>query len=143
MDATIAKMWIDALRSGEYKQGKYVLRNVTKDTWCCLGVLCDLYQKNCEEGFVLPTETTILRNDEETLIDEENDGAEVLNYDTNYNELPYEVANWAGMDTGRIGWRQGRIPDMGTYILLSELNDTRGLNFNQIAETIELNVEKM
>jgi len=142
MNTNIAKMWIDALRSGEYKQGKFVLHNVTKDTWCCLGVLCDLYQKNCEEGFVLPTGITILLNGDGTIA-EENDGVKVLNYDTMYKELPYEVANWAGMDTNRVGWRQGRIPNEETYSSLAIMNDARGFDFNQIAETIELNVEKM
>jgi hypothetical protein len=33
--------WTNALRSGNYKQGKNYLRNAT-DEFCCLGVLCDL-----------------------------------------------------------------------------------------------------
>lgn len=32
--------WIEALRSGRYAQGKNYLR--VKDTYCCLGVLCDI-----------------------------------------------------------------------------------------------------
>lgn len=32
--------WIEALRSGKYKQGRGALRN--GDTFCCLGVLCDI-----------------------------------------------------------------------------------------------------
>ena len=38
------KKWIAALRSGEYKQGRKVLRN-SNDEFCCLGVLCDLVVK--------------------------------------------------------------------------------------------------
>jgi hypothetical protein len=34
--------WIDALRSGQYKQGKYALFNIGDTTYCCLGVICDL-----------------------------------------------------------------------------------------------------
>lgn len=34
--------WIAALRSGKYKQGRAALRNAD-DTYCCMGVLCDLY----------------------------------------------------------------------------------------------------
>jgi len=37
---TIIKEWIEALRSGEYQQGKHSLK-VNDDTYCCLGVLCD------------------------------------------------------------------------------------------------------
>lgn len=32
--------WVEALRSGEYKQGKYLLKK--GDKFCCLGVACDL-----------------------------------------------------------------------------------------------------
>lgn len=34
--------WIEALESGEYKQGTQLLRNLN-DEYCCLGVACDLY----------------------------------------------------------------------------------------------------
>ncbi len=34
--------WIDALRSGKYKQGQYRLYNEDQDTYCCLGVLCKI-----------------------------------------------------------------------------------------------------
>ena len=36
----LAKKWIDALRSGKYKQGRGQL--VKGDRYCCLGVLCDV-----------------------------------------------------------------------------------------------------
>lgn len=36
------KAWIDALRSGEYKQGKGVLYNKKDNTYCCLGVLYEV-----------------------------------------------------------------------------------------------------
>ena len=42
MDAAIKEKWVKALRSGEYKQGRCSLRDVT-DCHCCLGVLCDLH----------------------------------------------------------------------------------------------------
>lgn len=35
--------WIDALRSGKYKQGRGTLKD--GDSFCCLGVLCDVYAK--------------------------------------------------------------------------------------------------
>jgi hypothetical protein len=41
MKAELKQKWIAALRSGEYKQGKGVLRT-TEDRFCCLGVLCNL-----------------------------------------------------------------------------------------------------
>lgn len=49
MDSLILKpeikaSWLEALRSGEYQQGKSCLRT-DDDKFCCLGVLCDLYDK--------------------------------------------------------------------------------------------------
>lgn len=38
-----AKEWVAALRSGEYKQGREYLQK--GDEYCCLGVVCDLFQK--------------------------------------------------------------------------------------------------
>ncbi len=43
MDADLKKRWIEALESGDYKQGKGALRS-HRDEYCCLGVLCDLVQ---------------------------------------------------------------------------------------------------
>lgn len=41
----VRQLWVKALRSGEYKQGRTRLR--TKDgKYCCLGVLTDLAVKN-------------------------------------------------------------------------------------------------
>jgi len=42
MDATIKRKWVEALRSGEYKQGQGALRDARDNTWCCLGVLCEV-----------------------------------------------------------------------------------------------------
>lgn len=36
-----AMNWVNALRSGKYKQGHYFLKN--NDRYCCLGVLNELY----------------------------------------------------------------------------------------------------
>lgn len=36
----LRKKWVEALRSGEYKQGRICLCN--NNRYCCLGVLCDV-----------------------------------------------------------------------------------------------------
>ena len=41
MNQDVKQQWIEALRGGEYKQGRGVLRS-KEDEYCCLGVLCDL-----------------------------------------------------------------------------------------------------
>lgn len=35
-------MWLEALESGRYKQGRRSLRGRAFNEWCCLGVACDL-----------------------------------------------------------------------------------------------------
>lgn len=51
-DETVMKMppdvkakWLEALRSGRYKQGQGELRTVD-NCFCCLGVLCDVLDPN-------------------------------------------------------------------------------------------------
>lgn len=41
MNLTIKNKWLEALRSGNYKQGQKVLRS-QDNKFCCLGVLCDI-----------------------------------------------------------------------------------------------------
>lgn len=77
----IKKLWVDALRSGEYEQGKNVLRNIEKNTFCCLGVLCDIAIK---QGLPIKTDTI---NDYS--------GDRVLKYNSNYENLPESVMDWA------------------------------------------------
>ena len=49
----IKKLWIDALRSGEYKQQAGSLRQVyyNKPCFCALGVLCEVALKHGIKGF--------------------------------------------------------------------------------------------
>lgn len=35
------RVWLEALRSGQYKQGRYFLR--TGNSYCCLGVACEVF----------------------------------------------------------------------------------------------------
>jgi len=45
MDKELRDKWVEALRSGKYKQGKAKLAEKNTDgsfSYCCLGVLCDV-----------------------------------------------------------------------------------------------------
>lgn len=42
MNKEIKKQWVEALRSGRYRQTQNTLR--VNDGFCCLGVLCDLVE---------------------------------------------------------------------------------------------------
>lgn len=52
LKANVKRAWLKALRSGDYKQGKEVLRykrhlqpSDSEYRYCCLGILCDLAAK--------------------------------------------------------------------------------------------------
>ena len=49
MNIPVVKKWIEALESGEYKQGQQSLKNSSLE-YCCLGVLTDIYIKECNKG---------------------------------------------------------------------------------------------
>lgn len=48
MDQTLKAEFVSALRSGKYEQGQRALRR--ENTFCCLGVLCDLMGAEWEDG---------------------------------------------------------------------------------------------
>ena len=45
MNPEVKQLWLDALRSGKYEQGKLMLRP-TDNSYCCLGVLCEIAQES-------------------------------------------------------------------------------------------------
>ena len=73
----IVKQWIEALESGEYKFGQDRLK-LSDNTFCCLGVLCDLYAKS--------------HPDEESWIDVPYDG---IHFQEMKFSMPIKVINWA------------------------------------------------
>ena len=52
MKEEIKDKWVEALRSGKYKQCKGRLQK--KDGYCCLGVLCDISGIPFDVGYTLP-----------------------------------------------------------------------------------------
>ncbi len=50
MNAEVKKKWVAALKSREYTQAQKRLREPDTSSYCCLGVLCDLYLKETGEG---------------------------------------------------------------------------------------------
>lgn len=48
MNEEMKAEWLNALRSGNYKQGEQKLRDY--DHYCCLGVLCDLFPQGEWDG---------------------------------------------------------------------------------------------
>jgi hypothetical protein len=122
MNRDIAKRWVEALRSGEYKQSRSMLRN--KHGYCCLGVLCELA---VADGAIPPA-----------VIDEDAIGY----YNNTYTLPPVEVKEWAG-NTSQ-GWYVNRPQHVDAeddlwveLIPVSFLNDAIEMSFPQIADLIE------
>jgi hypothetical protein len=113
----IIEGWLEALESGTYKQTKNVLhrREKEKDSYCCLGVLCDLAVK-----------AGVLEE-----CDIEQDGNIIL-YDGNDGTLPPDVQEWIGLasDVGAYG-----DPNVNDGHSLAEFND-KGKKFKTIAKII-------
>lgn len=118
MFADIKKLWVDALRSGEFEQTKGSLRDETGH--CCLGVLCELHQRaNPDSTGGGWSHNYLMEN--------------TYRYDGQANILPVSVRNWAGLDTYSPTVLANE--DVGECSL-AELND-KHFDFKQIAETIE------
>lgn len=118
MDKNIKKLWVEALRSGKYKQGKNYLHRVIdgENRFCCLGVLCkiaDLAAKEIsankysysyagvESTSRLPTgfdAKVKLTFEEQTLLTGMNDGVIQINgtYSTDsvHRKSFLEIADW-------------------------------------------------
>ena len=140
--------WLKRLRSGEYEQTTGNLHLNGK--FCCLGVLCTIG----EEAGLLESKVekpTTWRTGEDPV-------DRVIYKDINgdsgqwvHNILPNKFANYLGMDVGgRIAGEFTPIsnhsssPGWGPGIYsLYELNDTLKYSFEEIADVIENNSEKV
>ena len=118
MNKEIAKKWCAALRSGEYRQGKHCLHNVVENSYCCLGVLCDLFIKN---GGQLRLGRTA-------------EGS-IQSYNGNPGLPPSSVVEWAGMTCSNGMYNS---PNDN---LVSHNDD--GMSFAEIANIIEAQVDNL
>lgn len=111
------KLWLQALRSGEYKQCKRILSD--GESYCCLGVACEIARKNG-----LNVHRTIVGQDETVVV-----------FDGNTKTLPLSVSNWLGFYAGDVVGTIYKGCD-NLVLCLSKLND-EGKTFLEIADMIE------
>jgi hypothetical protein len=125
MHDNIRKQWVDKLRSGEYPQGRQVLRT-REGEFCCLGVLCEL----AVEQKVIP-EPTLSYGGAYFYHDDKVDDA----FDS---WLPPSVRKWAGLQTDEVKLtKPQRTPQDSLLVTtLTGMND-KGCTFAQIADFIE------
>lgn len=121
MNAKVKEAWLKALRSGEYQQGRDFLHR--DSSFCCLGVLCDLYAKSTGNG------NWVVQGDNEfyTFVSSSGD------MDTC---LPESVLSWADMP---IYAPEGAPELKASNQSLAGLNDA-GFTFSQLADYIEENL---
>lgn len=119
MNPEIKEKWLKALRSGEYKQGRGSLQK-SGNRFCCLGVLCDLYQKEHPTSFWDKDHPTSFWDGYKFVISEGRIRTALP---------PQKVLDWAGMvDVFYI--------DNNSLQNLASKND-EGASFKQIADIIE------
>ena len=131
MNADVAKKWVEALRSGNYLQGKGRLCSVTEDDdkyFCCLGVLCDLYEREHSDMFGI-VQTIEDMND----FDYDYDIKHEVSYDYSTLTLPQSVMEWSGIKHGDGTFTS----DIEGETSLALLNDELELTFDEIANIIE------
>jgi hypothetical protein len=110
MNPNVKTKWVEALRSGEYTQGRNLLHYM--DDFCCLGVLCELAVKDGVQMSV-------------------SGNRGVNSYDNNASSLPDAVKDWAGLSSNL---PLAKIE--GVNYTLHYMNDD-GNSFAEIADIIE------
>ncbi len=114
MNERVRKLWANALRSGNYRQGKQALKVKTKDgecVLCALGVLCHLFLEDTGEG-----DWELQKQGNFAFLGRE-------------FQIPVCVMDWAGLD----------IPDpyLTPAVRVTEANDKLNWTFTQIADLID------
>lgn len=122
-----AKLWVEALRSGKYKQGTGVLHNEDTDAYCPLGVACEVYT---QYGGTLLKET-----DED--IDDNYAQIACTAYEDEIYFLPERVRDWLGLSSSEGHYNKGHGWNKPPYVSLVSHNDENKYTFAQIADLIE------
>ena len=126
MNQRIKKLWIKALRSGDYNQGENFLNIVKSDgteTHCCLGVLCELASI---EGIV-----TRRMHINHASFGHRKNKYSVEDCEHEIEFLPKEVMDWAELDS-----EDPFVEFNNEQSTLANLNDTNQ-SFKKIADVIE------
>lgn len=118
------RLWVEALRSGEYTQfAGYLNRN---NKYCCLGVACEVAMKNGVDLKRTRCEDT-----------------GVVDYGNETELPPGRVVEWLGLAT-QDGALTGPVQVNGRdFHVLTALNDEADYTFEQIADLIEQGMVKL
>jgi hypothetical protein len=108
MKKGIKARWIAALRNSRYRQGTQALRS--GNSYCCLGVLCDLHAKAAFVSWEYDQDTGVYSYLGETVL------------------LPRIVCEWAGLESEN---------PLARKIFLTTHNDDKRRSHKQIARLID------
>lgn len=126
MDQKIKQDWIDALRSGKFIQGFDVLNDIRTNTYCCLGVLCEL-----------ANEAGVVKKD---ILDDSGAWSFYNPLDLDDSSLavlPEAVQRWAGVNFNDVSIGISR---KGDKRRATTWNDTKRASFAEIADMIEVSL---
>lgn len=129
MDSGFKQMWVRALRSGKYEQATGALRREVG--FCCLGVLCDVYDSD-------KWREPIPREDLEDGSDDEDFK---WSYADECNNYMYDITEVLPVHITRIAGLAAQNPEVpygidGEMTSLASINDN-GATFSEIADLIE------
>lgn len=128
------QLWVDALRSGEYRQATGALQAIPKGWaigedekgYCCLGVACEV----------------ALRTDPDSLHPDlwPAESQSLVDYWGNLAHLPPEVVDWYGLPSPdpMLPYLKPTDDDEMASMSAAELNDDYDFDFSEIADAIEL-----
>lgn len=129
------RMWIQALRSGGYKQGRGNLKVITPQTgsasYCCLGVACEVAMGN---GVQMALDFYPVENSCPSWpayvhgLDSGCTSKHGVRFAGTGSSLPNRVQEWLGIDSDD--------PEICGVSTISA-NDSFGWDFNQIADALE------
>lgn len=138
--------WVAALRSGKYQQGREYLHNRETNTYCCLGVVCDILTQHG----ILSTKDSESTGYQDGTYSRINVTTFVGVDNANDQLLPQDACRALGLveiqvdelEDGHASYeRFDEDPEFLTEVVgspsLSSLNDTYGFTFIQIADLIE------
>jgi len=109
------QLWINALRSNKFKQGKGFLQ--VKDTYCCLGVACEIAIAN---GVQLTKQ--LVPDTDHYMFGEE------------ATHLPLKVQLWLGVNYNNVVLDDG--------VVATHVNDVEHWSFEQIANALQKLVDE-
>ena len=152
MKKRVLTKWLKALRSGKYKQGRGTLCQTDKkgnESFCCLGVLCDLYQKEQKRNKKRGLKVETFSGEVSTFSILMPKPASIKSYDDCDGTLPSKVIKWAGFqEYNSVGEflydKEGKTP-----VELTNLNDgipiqkVKRHSFAKIADIIEKHHTKL